>query len=259
MIALVILSASCDNQGTESIITSKTSRKSSEVSDLGTINTEKKTQQQLQTEEIMRRQSDAKADKLIKSAYSLKDLLDKLYFNAETDNVNTMLNNYNEKVPVECLRTFKDGSLPYCIYKIKEGGYLYIFFHGTSLKFANLGFVVKKPLSKTDFSRIKNGDALEKVEDLDEGIKSLFTGSDFFNDCLNRGTEYKSYHMVKEGFVIVSYVSDVKEKTTDYHDKHYKVTDVKFIENGGTINLVADHWEGARDYKYTLLDGDYLV
>ncbi|MEG0570123.1 MAG: hypothetical protein RR497_00580 [Oscillospiraceae bacterium] len=191
------------------------------------------TTQTLATASILERSSRKSYKRLIKKSYHQKELISNLsYFGA--DNFNTMLDEINEKYPVECIRTF-DDSLTYCIYKLKEGGLLYVFFHSDILKFADYVFVVKDTLYKKDFDKLRSGDSISEVESIDKGTKLI---NSIYTEYLNNKT---TFHMVKDGFMKIEYTSQSRDIST------YKVKSVEFVPNGGKLT----------QYSYYLLPEDY--
>ena len=111
-------------------------------------------------------------DDMITASYPQEILLKHISF-GNTVNTDTTVSWLNNLFPIECSRTFEDDSLPYCIYKLQEGGYLYIFFYGIGAtnRYASCAFVVKEALKKSDFNRIRPGKTLKDVERIDSGAK----------------------------------------------------------------------------------------
>lgn len=250
---LALLTAGCSNTGSKS--------SSEHDSAQSTILTEAESQmnnsypptsQAIETSEVLSHSSVESLDKLITTAYPQEELIRFLsYF--ESDNFNTMLDHLNEHYPVECLRNF-DDSLTYCIYKLQEGGLLYVFFHGTSLKFADYVFVVKEPLTQDSFRRIKKGSNLTDVEAVDPGTKLIHSTK----KKQPYGMEYlwkkQTYHMVQGGFMAIQYTTDNWE---DYGN--YRVESIEFVPNGSPlIKGVNDEFyclDGISTYR--LLPQDY--
>lgn len=210
------------------------------------------TSQSIETSEILSHSSEESLDKLITTAYPQEELIRFLsYF--ESDNFNTVLDHLDEHYPVECLRNF-DDSLTYCIYKLQEGGLLYVFFHGTSLKFADYVFVVKEPLTQDSFRKIKKGSNLADVEAVDPGTKLIHSTK----KKQPYGMEYlwkkQTYHMVQGGFMAIQYTTDNWE---DYGN--YRVESIEFVPNGSPlIKGVNDEFyclDGISTYR--LLPQDY--
>ena len=199
--------------------------------------------------EIIKKNSGKNFETDVKTAYSEKELVDYLYY-CGSDNMNTMLNLLNEKFSIEFVRTF-DDSLMYCAYKLEEGGRLFVFFHGISPKFADYVFVVKDVLHRKDFNSIKFGSTMADVENIDAGTKLVNSINTFYLDEANY-----SLHMVKEGFLKISYeiTDDAIRGNTPFGD--CKVLSAEFIENGGAIE-VFDNWKGTVEYKYRFLAEDY--
>lgn len=208
------------------------------------------TEQSKQTKEILNKSSKKNLETLITHSYPQKSIIETVNFLC-SDNMSTLLNTLNEKYPVECLRTFQN-SLDYVIYRLDEGGYLYVFFHGTSLKFADCIFVVKKPLQKEDFSEIKEGSTLADVENIDPGVKLIHSISSYYL------VEPMTYHMVQEGFVRIEYQSAPYHSTTAEYDVTAKVKSVRFIAPGEVLTTPReDFYPSKTAYRYYLLPQDY--
>ena len=197
------------------------------------------TDQVIESKAVWSRSSDKSIDSLITTSYSEKDLIEYLnYFGS--DNANTMMNVLDTKFPIECLRTPKD-TLAYCVYKVKEGGLLYIFFHGDgNLKFADYAFLSKKLLLKDDFNGIKVGDSLATVEAIDEGTKIINSIKyDYF-----RKEPSVSLHLVKGGFMKIEYSFELFELSK------FKVSSIQFVSSGDSLIY---------GQKYALFEDDYLT
>ncbi len=196
----------------------------------------------------------------LKKGYSQTDLLKSLNFGM-SDNMNTDLYYIDEKYTVKYLRSFGD-SLPYCIYKLKEGGKLFVFFH-SGLKADNV-FIVKNKLSQSNFKELKAGDSITEVEKIDEGIGVLNSNT---NEII-LGIRDKTYHMVKEGFVIIRY-----DNYLNTPKNNLRIKSIKFIPNGGRLEAVntecfehyfdypndSDEYSppNPEGYKYYFLPEDY--
>ncbi len=183
---------------------------------------------------------------LITKSYETNQLISYICYRY-SGNFDTMLHHLDEKFPVQCIRKF-DDSLTYCVYKLEEGGLLFIYFHGNDdIAFANYAFVRKKVLYKKDFEKLNIGDSALDVEAIDSDAM-LITHSirTLLSDKI-------SLHMVKEGFVKITYTT----KSTDYNIENYKISNIEFIKNGGEITM-SDKVSGKdATYKYYFLPDDY--
>lgn len=253
---LALLTAGCSNTGSKS--------SSEHDSAQSTILTEAESQmnnsypptsQAIETSEVLSHSSVESLDKLITTSYPQKELISYIHF-LSSENVNTMLIHLNEEYPVECLRTF-DDSLPYCIYKLQEGGLLYVFFHGTPLKFTDYVFVVKEPLTQDSFRKIKKGSTLAEVEAVDPGTKlihSIKKEQPYGMDYLS--FHKKSFHMVKGGFMSIHYTGN------DLED--FRVESIEFVPDGAVLNRISEYYMGedfylgySGDFAYSVLPQDY--
>lgn len=212
------------------------------------------------TKEILKKSSKEKLNNLIKNTYSQKDLLSKISFGG-TDNTNTMLDWLDEEFPIECIRTFDDDSLVYVVYKLTEGGFLFIFLHdydANSTKYANYGFIVKEPLTKHDFDSIKSGSTLIDVEKIDVSPK-LFNQINNIRGLLPFG---ETYHMVKEGFIKIKYeIAEGLDMSANYNSNDFIVRSVEFVPNGSNLIKAQDELfygsPPSQYFKYTFLPEDY--
>ena len=207
----------------------------------------------LDTQQALEKSSTQNADKLITKSYPQAELISFLSYRG-SDNFNTQLYSLNNKFPIECIRTF-DNAVTYCVYKLKEGGLLYVYFDGflsydsdyanqETLRFANYVFVVKKPLKQEDFKNIKKGSSLEDVEMIDPGTKLI---NSIQKEYL-RG-DNMTCHMVNDGFVQIRYTHGEERDPDTFMPYSYMVESIKFIPNGKSVN------DG---YNYTILPQDYI-
>lgn len=210
-----------------------------------------KNEQVLKTEQVTQKSSLKSYRKLIKKKYSEKDILNEIYYRG-SDNLNTMIYRLDAKFPMECVRSF-DESLPYCIYSLKEGGLMYVFFHdyGHELKFADYVFIVKDVLSQSDFSNLKKGDLLSSVELIDDGMKRI---NAIKPDYLIY--DKTSMHVVEGGFMVIKYIPDTTMSKSIYDYKDYKIDSIEFVPNGEGV-VVKDFWDHEHEFKYEILEQDY--
>ncbi len=170
---------------------------------------------------------------------------------------------YQREVPVECKRSFPDDETvsPYCIYKVEEGGYLYVFFHRTEKSWrTDYVCLVKEPLTQKDFETIQAGDKLDEVKEIDEGFAvSLGNWSDFVSI-------HQSVHIVDGGFLVIDYELTQGEWPIDlYSPDAYNclekavVKSKKFVPNGERVLDYSDHYgtQYSKAVKYKLLEQDF--
>lgn len=265
---LLISMTACENQKTGSSDPSPTSSQNSglesNLSEEDSMINIPPSKAHLQTQEIMERSSTQALHPTIRNAYSQQDLLSMLYYNGSY-NFNTQLQNLDAEFPVECLRTFEDAAT-YCIYRLKEGGYLYVYFDNTydgappyepTLKFAQYVFVVKKKLTRSAFSHIKPGTSIAEVEEIDPGRKIMNEIS------LLASMEELSCHMVENGFIKITYESADKEadrpETNELsawreYSRTLVVKSIEFIPNGGEV--ITDFYD--QKVAFRILPQDYL-
>ena len=204
-------------------------------------------------EEILGRSSTDSLENLITTAYPQEELISYVDYGG-SDNFNTMLYYLNTKYPVECIRDFDNASLPYCVYRLQEGGYLFIFFHGYELKFADYMFVVKESLTQRDFRHIRPGDSLADVEKMD-------TGTALYNRLHPEQirTLPLTLHMVEGGFMKITYetaeTGDEAIAATEHNPQDYLVKTVEFIPDGQILFTV--EWYDCDNNVYHILPQDY--
>lgn len=260
LILLIIMTACVNRQTVES------ESASSQISSSGesTMSEIPPNEELLQTQEILERSSTQERNPSIRNAYAQQELLSMLYYNG-SDNFNTQLQDLDAKFPVECIRTFEDTAT-YCIYRLKEGGYLYVYFDsqydGTppyepTLKFARYVFVVKKRLTRSDFSHIKPGTPITEIEKTDPGRKIINE-----NSPVAPG-EMLSCHMVENGFIKITYESTNKDidksKILDLsemreYSKTLVVKSIEYIPNGGEV--ITDFYD--QKVAFRILPQDYI-
>ncbi|MCL2488079.1 MAG: hypothetical protein FWE80_05280 [Oscillospiraceae bacterium] len=222
--------------------------------------------QMLRSEEvyqIMQGASRKSIDELISRSYPQNDIISKILFAATLQNFN-FFSIITPQFPAECIRVFDDGSMPYVVYKLSEGGLFFVFYNvftGSNLpENVSYAFIVKQPLTKNSFNSIKAGDTLTDVEKIDPSSK-LFNET---NGGWGKGMLYfgETYHMVKEGFMRITYeVNEDIMNTTRYDSDKYTVKKIEFIPNGSNVLRVPDtlSWDYPPEetLKYTFLPQDY--
>jgi len=199
------------------------------------------TEQELKTQEVLDKSTDEDLNKIINHSYSQNDLIDFISYMSGPNDV-IMLYQLDEKFPIECIRIFND-SLTYCVYNLKEGGFLFVYLFN-DLEFVHYIFLVKKTLIKDDFSKLEKGSPLRDVEKIDPGIKIINSMGKL------PLTHEVTYHMVKEGFIKIIYNSD------NFDPETYKVESVEFIPNGQSIIDFYNLGDSSA-YNYKFLEQDY--
>ena len=185
---------------------------------------EAETSQIKQQNAILEKASDKNHFLLFDKSYSQYDLLNDLFYGINV-NINKLMIKLNEQFPIQCLRTF-DETLPYCVYKLKEGGKLFVFFDGIGVYDASNVFVIKDKLSKADFEKLTVENTLADVENIDKGVTVV-------NSTMNKhllSITNKTYYMVEEGFFLIKY-NDFLDKES----KKTKIESIKFIPNGDRL------------------------
>ncbi|GHV09523.1 hypothetical protein FACS1894217_13970 [Clostridia bacterium] len=206
--------------------------------------------------EIYKQASTQSIASLITKTYSETELLKSWHFGGY-DDVVTQLWFLAKNYSVECFRLFSGISLPYAVFELEEGGYLFAFFHkGNSCDYA---FVVKKPLTRKDFKSIKKGMTARDVEAVDPGFKT-------YNEYayLEYLIHLNTLHMVDDGFIRITYTSDWESTAeTPIPDLEALIVDkVEYLKNG-TINpfdtsrFSLRELESRKPFAYTVLEGDY--
>ena len=120
-----------------------------------------------ETLKLLSRSSTKPIDELITTAYPQEELIE--YLGLERPNFCACSFHLEEAYPPECVRTFAD-SATYCVYKLQEGGLVFVFLDEIDL-YVDYVFVVKKCLTRDDFRWIQEGSTLADVESVDPGAK----------------------------------------------------------------------------------------
>ena len=223
-----------DNTNSSSNTTSNNIHNESDPVVDSTITNNQDNDRVLETNDIISRGSEKQMNQLITTSYSREELIEFIdYYQA--DNFTTTMDALDKKFPIQCVRTFPD-SMPYSIYKLKDGGLIYIFYRsGYGLFLTEYVFCVNELMKKEDFDKVEIGDSLSSVESIDEGTKII----DSIKSDYLRGRQ--TLHLVNGGIVKIEYTSEFIEL-----DK-FKVSSVQFIPNGEDLN----------GNKYTILPQDY--
>ena len=205
-----------------------------------------------QNEEIWNKHTTHGLDGLITKSYPQADLIDQIRY-WYGPNFVTLMQQLDQMYPFECFRTF-ENTLPYCIYKLDEGGLLFVFLSPGGAenykdnKFVEYIFAVKEPLTKESFAGIKVGMSLADVESIDAGTKLI--------NSINSGylNGNKTQHMVKEGFFAITYEDgDFDSLSLAYgNPESFKIKSIEFVPNGGAMS-----GQFGDECRYTFLTDDY--
>ncbi len=229
---------------------------------------------------ILETSSTKKAAELLKTAYSQQELLDSARF-THSQNTTPMMIELNAKLPMECVRTF-DNSYSYCVYRVKGGGRIFVFFVDLAADqpeqepycYVDRVFFVKKPLEKAAFDTLSSENTLNDVLKIDKGLKAMLEQQGFgFGGWSTLGYDVATYHMVKEGFIKITYsytppsISWVEWHTTksneekeDFYKNELKIKNVTFTENGGLfegdVSNPQPYLGGPKTGKFYFLEDD---
>ena len=251
LIAIICSSFAACKNNPDDVISGPVTSEVTNMEQKPTSSENTKSEQVLGVDKVLDKNNQKPLNEIITTAYPQNELLRSLDF-FSSDNFNTMIQELDKKYPIECLRLFDDMSLPYCVYKLKESGYAFLFFHGDQLLFLDFVFVVKEPLSKTNFDVITQGDTMSKVYEVDNGLKVL-------NEAIPGYLHKKrTYHMVKEGFILIEY--DVDNFTEEIDATAFKVKSVNFFANGSLVEgLNYNEWDidNPSPFAYSFLAQDY--
>lgn len=178
-------------------------------------------------------------DKLITQEYDINDIVEKYFMPCEKWNtaLNIPISNIDVGLPIECLRQNKAGNY-YTVYKIKQGGLLYIFY---SPKIRDVfmpeqkierWFYINKPLSYTDFSSIVENSSWDEIKKIDPGAQ-------IYENMSNTRTGESivgSLHYMTDGILKISYIFS---------------NDSKNIEDSIVLNK--EYWEDyMTEYEYAV-------
>jgi hypothetical protein len=108
-----------------------------------------------------------------------------------------------QELPLENLRQVDEGHY-YAVYKVKEAGWLYLFFNGIKndeknvLLHAGATLLSVKTLRHDDFDGIKAGDSLDKVIAVDPTAR-------FMPENLTEGLVPHTRHLLTDGVLLITY------------------------------------------------------
>jgi hypothetical protein len=226
-------------------------------------------------------------DSRFSASYPEKNLVSEISFRVYANPDPTFLSKLSEKFP-NFTHSQPENSLEYFTYKLKEGGYCYVFFdvrQGATSKFGTCvgAFVVKDYLLKSDFGNLKeNISNLTDVVKIDKGLGTLLTSQDSATSLLI-SVPLVTFHLTADGFVKITYQNLEKERyyaeiqpnltyeeDAIFHKKlndfnNFTVSKVEFLQNGDMLfeevyaeKKYTDSVDfGYKPFKTTLNDSDY--
>jgi len=220
------------------------------------------------------------ADQLITKSYSFADFAHKYgaYFNARrfSGNVHSVLD-IDEQYPIECMRDMGNGNY-YAVYNIKEGGRWFLFFPNDAGKLYSYSVYVETPLDKTKFMKLRKGDNLPKVLEIDTPLSWLWNerkADSEFNSIgvLEDDSVMCTYHLFKDSIWLITYkidpallsIKSPEELPNDYLNKITITNIEKFSDQKLIVNLpVFSERNGEKipasvngTYDFTILPQDY--
>jgi hypothetical protein len=195
-------------------------------------------------------------EKQFTTSYSEKDLIPEISLRLFGDPEPIFLSYINERFPGRKVIMFED-SPSYAVFKLKEGGYCYLFFRcdedesGITNGTAIGAFVVKNQLKKSNLDVIElNKSTLKDITSIDRGLETLIKHQKSAKSMLIT-TPLKTFHLVDNGFAEITYNFDEKlyleeNPNIGLHEnirngvredlyKYFSVNNINFIENGGLL------------------------
>jgi len=197
--------------------------------------------------EILARKSEAPYYSLITSSYSEKSIFERglmipfigassmSYFAFPLPNADI------DGFAVECLRKTGENTV-YTIYQTNEGGLVYRFFEKDTRNNEDFfilthSIYVKKDLKKSDFSGIKKGDSIQKIERIDP-IVTLFAA-----EAAQQGDDtFATAHLLQDGVLAVHYAKS---------GEAYQITAIDFFADFVVV-------DGAETYDCKIKSGDFI-
>ena len=210
------------------------------------------TEQQSLTQQILSNKLGQTSPADIRTAYDPLEIIPQLRYFCGVDNV-TFLYELDGKYPVGYL-TQQGNAAPYCIYKLKDGGSMVIFFNeqSDSLRNVSYPFIVYDLLQKQDFDGLKPGMTLEDVLQIDKGLKTVLS----CNLCTVYANE--TLHLVEGGFIRIRYNGGDQLYLDNIDFGQIPVESVDFIPNGGNVGIVNILGKGGDHFSIKESDYDVL-
>jgi len=214
---LIVLSACVDNSSVES------NEPLTETSILEGYDERDMQKMELQSD-ILAKESIELYSKLITKTYTEKDLFENhilyAFFHTPPSFASDYISNDEYVYQIECLRRISDYTI-YAVYKTDEGGLAYRFFADDAYKRRYKGIYVlshniyvKKKISHSEFEKVKIGDSIERVEEIDPA-------TELYKNELIDTESFSTIHLLTDGVMLVHYNKsgeDYKVSVIDYFD-----------------------------------------
>ena len=173
---------------------------------------------------ILGRASNKPYSKLITQTYSEKKLFEDgivyTFLDLQAGLFTYFISSSSDKYPIECLRKTSDNSV-YVIYKTDEGGFAYRFFekgvYGNDFFLIKHNIYVKKKISHSEFKKVKVGNSIKKVEEIDP-VTELYK-----NDVQEFHDTFATIHLLTDGVMVFHFEksgNDYKVKAIEYFDDY---------------------------------------
>ena len=211
------------------------------------------TEQRSLTQQILTNKLGKTSPADIRTAYDPLEIIPQLRYFCGVNDV-TFLYELDGKYPVGYL-TQQGNAAPYCIYQLKDGGSMVIFFNEQpdSLRNVSYPFIVYDLLQKQDFDGLKPGMTLKDVLKIDKGLKTVLS----CNFCTVYANE--TLHLVEGGFIRIRYNCLDQLLYLDNIDfGQIPVESVEFIPNGGNVGIVNALGKGGDHFSIKESDYDVL-
>ncbi|MCL2514036.1 MAG: hypothetical protein FWF08_09050, partial [Oscillospiraceae bacterium] len=173
-------------------------------------------------------------DQLITKSYPASEMIYRYgaYFSAGTYSGNKHpIVSVDERYPIECLRDMGEGSY-YAVYNIKEGGRLFMFFPADAHGCFSYSLYLRAPLDKSRFEKLKPGDTIASVIDIDPSFAIAFEKKidSFCNVASGKNSNaLGTYHFFDDSLWFIEYedLNDDVATIKEYKTKKTKILGIK--------------------------------
>ena len=164
-------------------------------------------------------------DQLITKSYDIHYIIEKYFSNLNLVGTGTTLTDIVNDFGVECLRE-TDKKAIYSVHKIKQGGFLYIFYANFTQTEDYRGiirwFYVQNSLSYSDFSVINEGSTIDKVKAIDPTTQIFINIYKSNSEYWDESGGFGSWHYLSDGILEITYQNKNGKLT---------ITQLHFIED----------------------------
>ena len=209
-------------------------------------------------EDILKRvNNDLPCEQLIKTSYPAETIL----YPATTFRVSSEYSKMiyiNEFAPIECLRDAGNGYY-YAVYQTTEGGRSFLFFDkANGFNFSHEVYIYK-PCKREDYEKLKKGDNLNTVLNMDKAFHSATSKQQASNAVVLDSSPY-SYALLKDTFVLIQYEQiGIGESYNNFIISEIQfIDDKKLVVNENVTELQGAKRSPVREvFDFTILPQDY--